>query len=134
MASKSISSIRVRSDVPDFISAFGLTVCSSTKLSDQLYEVVVSTPEVLDNQTIRILLPNDYFTSGNTRRYPVLYLLHGATGGAADWTGAAEEITGNASLIKVMPNGGRFGFYTNWVIPGSLYPQNWRTFHMEQLV
>ncbi|CAF0920755.1 unnamed protein product [Adineta ricciae] len=71
-------------DVPDFISAFGLTVCSSTKLSDQLYEVVVSTPEVLDNQTIRILLPNDYFTSGNTRRYPVLYLLHGATGSAAD--------------------------------------------------
>ena len=124
------------SDAPNFVSAFGLTVHSSTQLNNQLYEVVVSSDEVLGNQTIRILVPNDYTTSGNNRRYPVIYLLHGATEDATSWTtsGAAQNITHNASLIAVMPNGDRFGFYNNWVIPGNATPQNWRTYHMEQLV
>jgi S-formylglutathione hydrolase FrmB len=124
------------SDVPSFVPGFGLTVCSSTQLNNQLYEVVVASEEVRGNQTIRILVPTDYATSGTSRRYPVLYLLHGATGNAADWTtvGAAQNISGNASLIIVMPNGDPFGFYTNWVIPGNATPQNWRTYHMEQLV
>ena len=124
------------SDAPSFISGFGLTVLSSIQLNPQLYEVVVSTQEVLGNQTIRILVPNDYATSGSSRHYPVLFLLHGAFGGATDWTtaGAAQNITSNASLITVMPNGDRFGFYTNWVMPGNSTLQNWRTYHMEQLV
>jgi S-formylglutathione hydrolase FrmB len=123
-------------DVPNFVSGFGLTVLSSTQLNNQLYEVAVASEEVRGNQTVRILVPTDYTTSGTSRRYPVLYLLHGASGGAADWTtkGAAQNITGNASLITVMPNGDPFGFYTNWVIPGNSTPQNWRTYHMEQLV
>jgi S-formylglutathione hydrolase FrmB len=96
----------------------------------------VSSEEVRDDQPILVLLPTDYTTGGTSRRYPVLYLLHGATGNAMDWTqhGAAQNITSNASLISVMPDGGRFGFYTNWVNPGNSTPQNWRTFHMEQLV
>jgi S-formylglutathione hydrolase FrmB len=123
-------------DAPNFVSAFGLTVRSSVQLTNQLYEVVVSSDEVYGDQKIRILIPPDYTTSGNNRRYPVLYLLHGAYGGAADWTtaGAAQVICGNASLITVMPNGDPFGFYTNWVIPGNTAPQNWRTYHMEQMV
>ena len=123
-------------DAPNFISGCGLTFLSSTQLNPQLYEVVVTSEQVLGNQTIRILVPIDYGTSGANRRYPVLYLLHGATGNAAAWTdgGAAQNITSNASLISVMPDGGRFGFYTNWVIPGNSTPQNWRTYHMEQLV
>jgi S-formylglutathione hydrolase FrmB len=121
-------------DAPNFVSGFGLTVLSSTQLNTQLYEVVVSSEEVRGNQTIRIQVPSDYATSGTSRRYPVLYLLHGAFGNAASWTGVAQEICGNASLINVMPNGDSFGFYTNWVIPSNATPQNWRTFHMEQLV
>jgi S-formylglutathione hydrolase FrmB len=124
------------SDAPNFVSGFGLTVLSSTQLKNQLYEVVVSSEEVRGNQTIRILVPTDYTTSGTSRRYPVLYLLHGATDNATAWTikGAAQNITGNVSLITVMPNGDPFGFYTNWVIPGNATPQNWPTYHMEQLV
>ncbi|CAF0776718.1 unnamed protein product [Adineta ricciae] len=120
----------------NFDSAYGLTVRSISKVDDQLYDVIVSSNEVLNDQTIRILLPLDYTTSDRTRRYPALYLLHGSFGGAEDWTraGNAQNICGNASLITVMPNGDPFGFYTNWVIPGNAAPQNWRTFHMEQLV
>jgi hypothetical protein len=124
------------SDAPNFVSGFGLTFLSSTQLNPQLYEVVVSSKQVRGNQTIRILVPTDYTTSGPNRRYPVLYLLHGSSGGAADWTtvGKAQNITSNASLITVMPNGNAFAFYTNWVIPGDDGPQNWATYHMEQLV
>jgi S-formylglutathione hydrolase FrmB len=123
-------------DAPNFVSGFGLTVHSSTLLNHQLYEVVVSSEEVLGNQAILILVPTDYATSGASRHYPVLYLLHGAYNNAASWItrGAAQNITGNASLITVMPNGDPFGFYTNWVIPGNATPQNWRTYHNEQLV
>jgi S-formylglutathione hydrolase FrmB len=85
-------------------------------------------------QKLRVLVPRDYATSGSNRRYPVLYLLHGAWGGANDWTSGAQSTTSNASLITVMPNGDQFGFYTNWVIPGNVAPQNWRTYHMEELV
>lgn len=123
-------------DAPDFVPAYGLTIQSSTLLNPQLYEVVVSSKEVLGNQTIRIIVPSDYTTSGPNRRYPVLYLLHGAYNNAASWTtrGAAQNITGYSSLITVMPNADPFGFYTNWINPGNSTPQNWRIYHMEQLV
>jgi len=74
------------SDAPNFVSGFGLTVRSSSLLSNQLYEVVVSSDEVRDDQHIRILVPPDYATSGASRRYPVLYLLHGATDNGTAWT------------------------------------------------
>ncbi|CAF3883304.1 unnamed protein product [Rotaria sp. Silwood1] len=125
-----------RSDTPKFVSHYGLTMRSSVRLNDQLYEIVVSSEEVPGEQKIRILFPHGYDVSGNNHRYPVLYLLHGSFGGAADWTtlGEAQAICGNTSLITVMPNGDPFGFYTNWVILGNDGPQNWRTYHMEQLV
>ena len=124
------------SDAPNFISGCGLTFLSSTQLNPQLYEVVVASEQVRGNQTTRILLPVDYTTSGTSHRYPVLYLLHGSSGGAADWTtkGAAQNIISNTSLITVMLNGDAFAFYTNWVVPGDAAPQNWRTYHIEQLV
>ena len=124
------------SDAPNFISGFGLTVLSSSQLNKQLYEVVVSSDEVRGNQRVRILLPEDYTTSGNTRRYPVLYLLHGAHQNASAWStdGTAQNITGNTSLISIMPNGDPVGFYTNWILPGNSTPQNWQIFHMEEVV
>jgi S-formylglutathione hydrolase FrmB len=123
-------------DPPYFVSAHGITMLSFFQLNKELYEVYLTSNEVRGMQRVRILVPHDYTTSGDSRRYPVLYLLHGAHGGAADWTtaGAAQVIGSNVSLITVMPNGDPFGFYTNWIIPGDVAPQNWRTYHMEQLV
>jgi S-formylglutathione hydrolase FrmB len=126
----------VVADFPDFISGFGLTFINVSKVNDQLYDVIVQTNEVKDDQKIRILLPSDYTTSGASRHYPVLYLLHGAHDHAESWTqvGYAQQVLGNLSLITVMPNGDRFGWYTNWLYPGDAAPQNWRTFHNEQII
>jgi hypothetical protein len=57
----------------------------------------------------------------------VLYLLHGSSGGAADWTshGGAEQTTAGLGLIVVMPDialrydGG--GWCTNWWNGGARY-------------
>ncbi|MCA1591980.1 MAG: esterase family protein [Acidobacteria bacterium] len=54
----------------------------------------------------RILLPADYATSA--RRYPVLYLLHGAQGGEGDWTTRTNlaAYAARYQLIVVMPGVG----------------------------
>ncbi|UJR32816.1 hypothetical protein I4U23_020278 [Adineta vaga] len=126
----------ISADAPIFTSAHGLTLLSSVQLNNELYEIYLTSKEVRGMQKVRVLVPRDYATSGANRRYPVLYLLHGAFGGVTDWTmgGSAQSVTSNTSLITVMPNGDSFGFYTNWINPGDVAPQNWRTYHMEQLV
>jgi S-formylglutathione hydrolase FrmB len=66
----------------------------------------------------------------------VLYLLHGTSGGADDWTtmGEAEQTTAGRPLIVVMPDialgrdGG--GWCTNW--PRGT--PRWETFHIDQLI
>jgi S-formylglutathione hydrolase FrmB len=37
-------------------------------------------------------------------------------------------------ISRILSNGDSFGFYTNWVIAGDAVPQNWKAYHMEQLV
>ncbi|MBO0778176.1 MAG: hypothetical protein J2P37_05040 [Ktedonobacteraceae bacterium] len=72
-----------------------------------------------------VYLPPSYTTpQASTRRYPVLYLLHGAPGGIRDWlvAGKAGEsantliITHKVSeLVLVMPDGnGRPGMTSEW--------------------
>ncbi|CAF0745228.1 unnamed protein product [Adineta ricciae] len=124
-------------DVPNFVSSNGITFQKAERVNNEMYDVFVTTGEARGVHKIRILLPLDYMTSGPNRRYPVLYLLHGGMGGADDWTakgGTARWTVGKSPLITVMPNGDKFGWYTNWVNPGAAAPQNWRTFHNEQLV
>lgn len=126
-----------KADAPPFNSSFGINVLSYTKLNDQLFEVTVSSDAVRGDWKLRVLFPNDYQTSGSQRRYPVLYLLHGAGCNYTYWTtdgGEAQQILTDKPIIAVMPDASRFGWYTNWINPGDAAPQNWRTFHMEQMV
>src|SRR2546426_2372951 len=110
-------------DAPNLLSGNGITVGASRWITGRTLEIDIATAKVAANSVngphrVRITLPNDYFQSGTTR-YPVLYLLHGGAGGnSAQWTtggGAAEAITDNRPLITVMPDGGKVGWYTNWV-------------------
>lgn len=113
----------------------GLKVLSQKRLSPRLLETSVGTTALPGPANVRILLPNGY-RSHPRRPYPVLYLIHGTSGGAADWTvaGDAEKTTAGKRLIVVMPDialnydGG--GWCTNW--PDG--PYAWETFHIDQLV
>jgi S-formylglutathione hydrolase FrmB len=113
----------------------GLHVLAVKKLDSRLLEVAVSTAALPGPAGIRILLPPTY-TAETARRYPVLYLFHGTSGAAADWTvkGEAEKTTEGLPLIVVMPDiglkvdGG--GYCTNWVNGVN----RWETFHIEELI
>lgn len=122
-------------------SGWGITVHGSFWLTPRTAVVRISTGAVAPSAVngpheVRITLPGNYHTSGTTR-FPALYLLHGGAGGSSrQWTsegGAAEYITRDAPLITVSPDGGKVGWYTNWV-NSSAGAQGWEHFHLYQLV
>ena len=113
----------------------GLHLLSAKRLDARLWALSVHSAALPGPANVRVLLPAGYGAHPR-RRYPVLYLLHGTSGGAADWTtmGDAEKTTAGRQLIVVMPdialNDDGGGWCTNW--PDGRY--RWETFHISQLV
>ncbi len=125
---------------PDFVDAAGMHVASATRLDARLWALSVRSPELGRAVRVRILLPAGYGADPATR-YPVLYLFHGTSGGAPDWTtrGDAEATTAGQPLIVVMPDAGfdddGGGWFTDWVnTTTKLGPSRWETFHIDRLV
>jgi S-formylglutathione hydrolase FrmB len=123
---------------PAFSEGHGLQVLAVSQLDKRLFDVTVSSATLPGPAHVRILLPANY--ASTTRHFPVFYLLHGTSGGAADWTvkGEAEQTPAGLPLIVVMPdialndNGG--GWCTNWVNGGAYGVPEWETFHITQLI
>jgi S-formylglutathione hydrolase FrmB len=122
-------------------SSDGITVTGSRWISPRTLEVDISTPLVAPvavngPHRIRITFPVGYDDDPDTR-YPTLYLLHGGAGGnSAQWTtggGAAEFISDGRPVILVMPDGGKVGWFTDWV-DQSRGAQRWASFYLDQLV
>ncbi|MDT4918041.1 MAG: hypothetical protein QOH89_2741 [Pseudonocardiales bacterium] len=127
-------------DAPAFTDADGITVVSSQQVDDRLYSLSVATAALGRAVRLRVLLPDGY-AADPARHYPVLYLLHGTSGGADDWLteGDVRATTGGLPLIVVMPDGGfdndGGGWWTNWWDTGTaLGPSRWETFHIDQLI
>src|SRR5436305_2721946 len=122
-----------------FRSGSGLHVGAVHALDARLYALTVSSSAIPGPANVRVLLPSGY-AAHPQRRYPVLYLLHGTSGGAADWTtmGDAEKTTAGKPLIVVMPDialdDGGGGWCTNWYNGGAHGPPEWETFHISQLI
>jgi len=101
---------------------------------------------------VNVLLPVGYDRRA-PRRYPVLYLLHGALGSYADWVsdvtaagqpqgGDAQSIVGSQPVIVVMPDDSPNGSYTDWygisrkdarAIPAPPAPA-WETYDIDELI
>ena len=113
----------------------GIQLLSSQRLDPRLTELTLSTGALKAPTHVRVLLPAGY-RKQKPRRYPVLYLLHGAFADYRSWTdqGAAESITDGRRVIVVMPDGGQGGWYTDWVNHGQGGPPEWETFHIGELV
>ncbi|MDX1934304.1 MAG: S1/P1 nuclease, partial [Capsulimonadales bacterium] len=62
---------------------------------------------------VNVVLPEGYATSD--RKYPVLYLLHGMLGAYTDWNdrSGVAALAAKRPFIVVMPDGGKYGWYTN---------------------
>jgi S-formylglutathione hydrolase FrmB len=124
---------------PALTDGHGLHVVSEKALDARLLAVTVSSGALPAPANVRILLPPGYARHPR-KRYPVMYLLHGTSGGAADWTvkGDAEKTTAGRQLIVVMPDvalgydGG--GWCTNWWGGGAGGRPEWETFHIAELI
>jgi S-formylglutathione hydrolase FrmB len=112
----------------------GLRLVSSKRLDGRLRQLTLTTPALQGTTEVRVLLPRGYATA--KRRYPVLYLLHGASGSDRDWTeqGQAETIAAGRQLIVVMPDGGSSGWYADWFNDGHGGPPKWETYHVRELI
>ena len=115
--------------------ARAITVLRRQRLDPRLEEWTLRTPALGDPTRVRVLLPAGY-RSDARRRYPVLYLLHGADADDTSWTrfGDAERITAHAPMIVVMPDGGTQGWYTDWYAGDRTVQPRWETYHVGELV
>ena len=85
---------------------------------------------------VRVLVPE----TAPPEALPVLFLLHG--GGAesdqTNWTerGQAEAVTEGRPLLVVMPDGGKGGWYSDWLRPdgASEGSQRWEQYHVGELL
>jgi S-formylglutathione hydrolase FrmB len=123
--------------MPATASARGPRLLNDERLSPRLHELTLSTSALAQPTKVRILLPAGYATQ-RERNYPVLYLLHGASGDQTSWTssgqGEAEQLTAKLPLIVVMPDAGPGGFYTDWFNNGAGGTPRWEDWHIKQLI
>jgi S-formylglutathione hydrolase FrmB len=124
---------------PGFRSGHGLTMVRTAHPSARLWKLVVKTRQLQQAVRVNVLLPVGY--AQTARRYPVLYLFHGTSGGADDWlrTGHAARTSRPYKMIIVMADAGYHGnggsWFTNWVDQHTkLGRANWSTFHVRQLI
>lgn len=111
-------------------------VLSVNKISDRVRDLVMDSPSV-GTVTVRLLLPAGFQTVPH-RRWPVLYLLHGANDPDTYqcWTRSTDVIalTAGLPLLIVMPEGGPQGYYSDWFNHGRGGPPAWETFHLVELL
>ena len=115
--------------------ARAIAVVSRQRRGARVEDWTLQTPALLDPTRVRVLLPAGYAADAG-RRYPVLYLLHGADSDYRSWTryGDAQAITAHAAMIVVMPDGGPNGWYTDWYQGARPVQPRWETYHVGELV
>jgi len=128
-------------DQVSVVSSNGITVTDTRWISARTFEADISTPlvgpgAVNGPHRIRVTVPS-FYAQNPTARYPVIYLLHGGAGGnSAQWTtggGAAEQITVGQPVVVVMADGGKVGWFTNW-IDQSRGAQQWADFYLDKVI
>lgn len=104
----------------------GFHVVSEEK-SGRRVGLTVHSPALGADAKVEVLLPEKW-RPGTT--WPVLYLLEGCCHRDIDWIqlGEAEEITKDADVIVVVPEGGEAGFYSDW-----RKGPKWETFHLTEV-
>jgi enterochelin esterase-like enzyme len=87
-----------------------------------LFDTELWSPILQQYMMYRVYLPPDYFSTEEARRYPTLYLLHGAGGNYTEWSDSLlperldDMILGGLvqPMIVVMPDGGSRTYWANW--------------------
>lgn len=104
-------------------------IVSAEELDARTVDLTIDSPALGTLAKVRLLLPTPS-SSPPVSGWPVLYLLHGCCDTYQSWTRYTDvaQFTADAGVLVVMPDGGRVGFYSDWLDgPG------WETFHVTEL-
>ncbi|MFD0535940.1 alpha/beta hydrolase [Actinomadura luteofluorescens] len=115
----------------------GATVVGERRPRRRVLDLAVRSPVLEGVAHARLLLPPGWSRDAS-RTWPVLWLLHGASAGRDGHTAWSEhsdieELTEDADVIVVMPDGGPCGSYTDWWNRGGGGAPKWETFHLAEL-
>ncbi|MFB4309090.1 alpha/beta hydrolase [Actinomadura sp. GTD37] len=115
----------------------GASVVGERRPRRRVLDLTVRSPVLEDAARVRLLLPRAWSRDAS-RTWPVLWLLHGAGAGRDGHTAWSdhtdiEELTEDADVIVVMPDGGPCGNYTDWWNRGGGGAPKWETFHLAEL-
>lgn len=107
----------------------GLQVVATTVVSGRMRDLTVASPALGGSAKVRLLLP-EHYAAEPQHHWPVLFLLHGCCDTYQSWTRSTdvEWLTARSDVLVVMPDGGRAGFYSDW-----LAGPRWETFHLVEL-
>ena len=99
------------------------------RVGPRIVDLEIRSPALGATVTVRLLTPDGWTAS---RRWPVLYLLHGCCDSYESWTRSTdiEAMRRLRKVLVVMPEGGAVGFYSDWA--GQPGP-GWETFHLTEL-
>ncbi|MFJ9908252.1 alpha/beta hydrolase [Streptomyces sp. NPDC101152] len=112
-------------------SAKDASIISVTSIDERTQDVMIHSPAMQSNIPVRVILPKSW-TTEKERKFPALYMLHGGNDDYTSWTRETdiEELAKSADVLVVMPDGGKFGYYSDWYSGTRL----WETFHTSELI
>ncbi|GAA3148180.1 alpha/beta hydrolase family protein [Planomonospora alba] len=112
----------------------GVEVLRERRLDGRRLDLTLRSKALDDVTEVRLLLPEGW-SPGAGRTWPTLWLLHGGLDDHRAWSRSdVEELTADAPVIVVMPDGGRCGSYSDWHNGGRGGPPRWATHHLKELL
>ena len=105
------------------------TVFHEERVAPRIVDLNIRSPALGTTAMVRLLTP-DGWTQRESRRWPVLYLLHGCCDSYESWTRSTdiERWPQLRHVLVVMPEAGAVGFYSNWRDGPA-----WEDFHLDEL-
>ncbi len=104
-------------------------VFSRHRVAPRQLDLTVRSKALGQTAKVRLLTPVGWSES-SSKRWPVLYLLHGCCDTYESWTRSTDigDLPQLRDVLVVMPEGGDVGFYSNWQDG-----PRWQDFHLREL-
>jgi diacylglycerol O-acyltransferase / trehalose O-mycolyltransferase len=113
----------------------GAVVFHEARVGPRIVDLNIRSPALGTTAMVRLLTPDGWAAARRSRRWPVLYLLHGCCDSYKSWTRSTdiEELPQLRKVLVVMPEAGAVGFYTNWYGTDGEPGPAWERFHLTEL-
>jgi diacylglycerol O-acyltransferase / trehalose O-mycolyltransferase len=105
------------------------------RVAPRIVDLNIRSPALGTTAMVRLLTPDGWTAARKSRRWPVLYLLHGCCDSYESWTRSTdiEHLPQLRKVLVVMPEAGAVGFYTDWRGTDGEPGPAWETFHLTEV-